>query len=226
MILTHNLTLRKVDRRAMEQNEDVCAAHQFHMGFEYHPNQLVFVDESSCDRRLSWEYSRAARGHCVIKKTVFVWGKRYMWPTKLSGQSSFSDIWCYLQSHLMGYLTWRYLKVCLTQTLLRDSSMASFATWIHFWVQTPWSPWITVRSTNPILSMRWLKSSKPSSATYLTRSHICPVVCVLNSCPPILLTIIQLNLHSQSLRCTSNQERLSSRWWIRTKRRWKSIYFY
>ena len=68
----------KVDRRAMEQNEDVRAVYRFHMAFEYRPEQLVFVDESSCDRRLSREYGRTLRGHRVTKKTVFVCGKRCM----------------------------------------------------------------------------------------------------------------------------------------------------
>lgn len=48
------------------------------MGFEYHPEQLVFVDESSCDRRLSREYGRASRGSRVMKKTIFVRGRRYL----------------------------------------------------------------------------------------------------------------------------------------------------
>ena len=72
------LTLGKVDRRAMERNEDVRASYLFHMSFQYRPEQLVFVDESSCDRRLSRGYGRAVRGRRVMRKTVFVRGKRYV----------------------------------------------------------------------------------------------------------------------------------------------------
>ena len=49
----------------------------YHMSSEYTPEQLVFVDESACDRRISQGYGRAAVSHCVIRKTVFVCGKRY-----------------------------------------------------------------------------------------------------------------------------------------------------
>jgi hypothetical protein len=61
----------------MEQNEDARAAYMYHMSSEYKPEQLVFVDESACDQRISRGYGRAAVGHRVIKKTVFVHGKRY-----------------------------------------------------------------------------------------------------------------------------------------------------
>ena len=61
----------------MEQSEDARALYRYHMGLEYEPEQLVFVDESACDRRLSRNYGRAVIGHRVTRKTVFVRGKRY-----------------------------------------------------------------------------------------------------------------------------------------------------
>ena len=78
MILEQRLTFRKVDRRAIEQSEDARAAYTFHMSFEYCVEQLVFVDESSCDRWLSRMYGHAVRGHRVTRKSVFVRGKRYL----------------------------------------------------------------------------------------------------------------------------------------------------
>ena len=77
-ILRPCLMFRKVDRRAIEQNEDVRDAYRFHMSFEYHPEQLVFVDESSCDRRLARQYGRAMKGRRVTRKTVFFHGRRYL----------------------------------------------------------------------------------------------------------------------------------------------------
>ena len=59
----------------MEQSEDARAV--FHMSYEYRPEQLVFVDESSCDRQLSREYGRAARGRRITRKTIFMRGKRH-----------------------------------------------------------------------------------------------------------------------------------------------------
>lgn len=76
--------MAKVDWRAMERSEDARAAYRFHMGFEYRAEQLVFVDETSCDRRLSRGYGRAARGQRVRRKTVFIRGKRYIQCAKFS----------------------------------------------------------------------------------------------------------------------------------------------
>lgn len=57
-------------------NEDACAMYTYVICSKYRPEQLVFVDESSCDHWISREYGRAVRGHHVTKKTVFVRGKR------------------------------------------------------------------------------------------------------------------------------------------------------
>ena len=44
---------------------------------KYRPEQLVFIDESSCDRRISRKYGCAIRGQRATKKTIFVCGKRF-----------------------------------------------------------------------------------------------------------------------------------------------------
>jgi hypothetical protein len=61
----------------MERDEEDRAAYMYHMSSEYTPEQLVFVDESSCDRRIARGYGRAVAGQRVTRKTVFVRGKRY-----------------------------------------------------------------------------------------------------------------------------------------------------
>ena len=45
MTLKLYLMFRQVDHRAIEQSEDAHTAYVFHMSFEYHPKQLVFVDK-------------------------------------------------------------------------------------------------------------------------------------------------------------------------------------
>ena len=77
MVLLQHLMFKQVGQRAMEWNEDIRAAYMYNMSFRYWPEQLVFVDESSCDHWISWGYGCAPRGHCVMRKTVFVCGKRY-----------------------------------------------------------------------------------------------------------------------------------------------------
>ena len=77
MVLVQCLIFKQVDRRAMERDEDVRATYMYNMSLEYQPEQLVFVDESSCDRRISRGYGRAVRGRRVTRKTVFVRGRRY-----------------------------------------------------------------------------------------------------------------------------------------------------
>jgi hypothetical protein len=58
-------------------DEDARATYMYRMCLRYRPEQLVFVDESSCDRRISRGYGRAAKGQRATKKTVFVRGKRF-----------------------------------------------------------------------------------------------------------------------------------------------------
>jgi hypothetical protein len=60
----------------MERNEDARMAYMYHMNLLYEPEQLVFVDESSCDRRISRGYGRAPAGRRVARNTVFIRGKR------------------------------------------------------------------------------------------------------------------------------------------------------
>ena len=67
----------KVNQRALEMNEDACVIYMYLICSKYRPEQLVFVDESSCDHRISREYGRAIRGQRATKKTVFVCGKRF-----------------------------------------------------------------------------------------------------------------------------------------------------
>jgi hypothetical protein len=62
----------------MEQNADKRAAYLYHIGAFYQPEQLVFVDESSCDRRTTYRKKAwAIRGQRAIRKAFFVRGQRY-----------------------------------------------------------------------------------------------------------------------------------------------------
>jgi hypothetical protein len=49
------------------------------MGLMYQPDQLVFVDESSFDRRAVYRcYAYAPKGYRVPRKAFFVRGQRYV----------------------------------------------------------------------------------------------------------------------------------------------------
>ena len=48
------------------------------IGLNYTPNQLVFVDESACDKRTTYRgQAWAIRGRRAFRKTFFVRGKRF-----------------------------------------------------------------------------------------------------------------------------------------------------
>lgn len=50
-----------------------------HIGLNYQPAQLVFVDESSCDRRTTFRgYAWAIKGQRAIRSVFFVRGRRYV----------------------------------------------------------------------------------------------------------------------------------------------------
>lgn len=62
----------------MERNEEHRAAFRYQMGIQYTPEQLVFVDESSFDRRTAIRGKAwAVRGSRALRKSFFVRGRRY-----------------------------------------------------------------------------------------------------------------------------------------------------
>lgn len=67
----------QITKHALERCAEARAAYIIHIGNHYTPEQLVFVDESACDRRTTNRgYAYAIRGHRAIRKTFFFRGKR------------------------------------------------------------------------------------------------------------------------------------------------------
>lgn len=70
-----NIQLTKV---AIERNEYKRANYMYRVG-RYQANQLVFVDESACNKRTVYRnYGWALSGTRAIKRACFVCGRRYV----------------------------------------------------------------------------------------------------------------------------------------------------
>lgn len=64
---------------AIERSVELRDEHIERMGTKYTADQLVFVDESSCDRRTSIRNTAwAVRGERAVRKTFFVRGRRFV----------------------------------------------------------------------------------------------------------------------------------------------------
>jgi hypothetical protein len=62
---------------AQEHSAQKQAAYVHHMGLNYTAEQLVFVDESSFDRRTRYRgYGWALKGQRALRKCFFMRGKR------------------------------------------------------------------------------------------------------------------------------------------------------
>jgi hypothetical protein len=62
----------------MEQDEDDRAQYQLIIGSHYEPEQLVFVDESAFDRRITCcPFAWAPIGSRARRRDFFIRGKRY-----------------------------------------------------------------------------------------------------------------------------------------------------
>ena len=69
----------------MERSETKRLQYTYHMGLMYLPEQLVFVDESSFDRRTSYHgRAYALKGQRVHQKCFFIRGQRYV-PSSSAG---------------------------------------------------------------------------------------------------------------------------------------------
>lgn len=105
-------------------DEDDRAVYMYLMCSRYRPEQLVFVDESSCDRRISRGYGRAVKGQRVTKKTVFVRGKRF--PSQPFDHGHY-----YLHGHRFSVLPAISLDEILTVNVVEGSyDLDSFARFI------------------------------------------------------------------------------------------------
>lgn len=70
-------TCTKLTKVAIERNELKREEFRQHMALSYLPDQLVFVDESACDRRTTYrERAWAIKGQRAVRKAFFIRGKR------------------------------------------------------------------------------------------------------------------------------------------------------
>ncbi|KAF7372167.1 hypothetical protein MVEN_00075800 [Mycena venus] len=70
----------KMTKVAIERSAAKRAKYRYHIELYYLPHQLVFVDQSACDRRTSyrgraWEF----RGYRAARKAFFIRGKRILY---------------------------------------------------------------------------------------------------------------------------------------------------
>ena len=70
--------LVKISKKALERSETARLQYRIKVGAQYRAEQLVFVDESACDRRTflrkrAW----ALQGHQATRKQFFARGKRF-----------------------------------------------------------------------------------------------------------------------------------------------------
>lgn len=64
-------------REAVERSEEKRASYTYRIGLLYQPEQLVFVDESACDRRTTYRgRAWSITGQRAFKKAFFVRGRR------------------------------------------------------------------------------------------------------------------------------------------------------
>ncbi|KAF7314744.1 DDE family endonuclease [Mycena kentingensis (nom. inval.)] len=71
-------TMMKLTRTAIERNALKRARFKLHTSLTYLPYQLVFVDESSCDRRTTYRGKAwAIKGSRAVRKAFFIRGQRW-----------------------------------------------------------------------------------------------------------------------------------------------------
>lgn len=69
----------KLTKTAIERSAAKRAAYMTKVGWNYTPEQLVFVDESACNRKMAYrERAWAIRGRRAVRKAFFVRGRRYV----------------------------------------------------------------------------------------------------------------------------------------------------
>jgi len=148
----------QLTKQTMERNADKQAEYLYRIGLLYQPGQLVFMDESSCDRRTTyWNKAWAIYGQRAFWKAFFVQGQWYCFIISYlpTGNSFHIDTLFFLPSHSMAFSVLISLKVPSIKIHLHNSSMAYLTEWIHFLQKTQWSWWITVGSIMLISSWKW-----------------------------------------------------------------------
>ncbi len=72
-----HLTGPQISKQALERNADLRAQFRCRIARMYTPEQLVFVDESACDRRTTYRgHAWAMKGTAAVRKAFFVRGRR------------------------------------------------------------------------------------------------------------------------------------------------------
>jgi hypothetical protein len=68
----------QISKVAMERSASKRSQYIYRIGLNYQPDQFVFVDESSFDRRSTYrDRAYALKGQRALRKCFFVRGKRY-----------------------------------------------------------------------------------------------------------------------------------------------------
>ena len=101
------MIVQQVTRPAIERDEEDCAWYQFIIGSHYEPEQLVFVDESAFDRRVSSRSFAWALSGCRARRwDVFIRGKWYYfhWILPCPNLTAQEGIQSYRHCHWTGLL--------------------------------------------------------------------------------------------------------------------------
>ncbi|CAK5272963.1 unnamed protein product [Mycena citricolor] len=100
-------TMKKITRVAAERSAEKHAQYMNNIGMNYRPNQLVFVDESSCNQWTSYHRRAwALKGKRATRKAFFVHGKRCVLQCSMSSQFdpiSVPGIQCCQRFHSMAF---------------------------------------------------------------------------------------------------------------------------
>jgi len=71
-------SMKKLTRAAIERSATKRAEYMANIGWNYTPEQAVFLDESACNRKTSYrDRAWAIRGRRALRKSFFVRGRRY-----------------------------------------------------------------------------------------------------------------------------------------------------
>jgi len=75
-LISLDMVADNLDKRAMERSDEKRLAFNFEVG-QYSPNHLVFVDESSCNRRIACrDYGLSMSGTTAVMSIAWVQGQR------------------------------------------------------------------------------------------------------------------------------------------------------
>jgi hypothetical protein len=124
----------KLTQSAIKCSAQKHTVFTYKVSLHYTPEQLVFVDESSCNHCTSyWGHVRAIHGQWAVQKAFFVWCKR--WDQRLWSSCELIDIITgtqfLLPSLLMEYCTSALSRGLSITSHLPNSLRVCWCRWIH-----------------------------------------------------------------------------------------------